>query len=368
MHKSIVIIPALNPDEKLCSLVRELAELNLRDIVIVDDGSTKSTYMGNDIFQKLEDNGCIVYRHDTNKGKGAALRTGIRGAIETYGNNIQLITCDADGQHLPIDILRVARELINNPTSLVLGTRDFSMENVPKKSKFGNRITSMFFYLTKKKKCPDTQTGLRGIPNCLIPLALEEQGDRYEYEMNFLSDAADMVDMIYLPIETVYEDGNKASHFRPVRDSLLVYGRPLRFLVSSLTSTVAEYIVFIVLALLFGSGEFLAQALSRMSSGGINFLMNKYWSFQSRKSGSKELLRYSILFGAQLIISATLIELLSMVMSALIAKIIVDTVLFLISYQIQRRWVFKKGDVVNERKIKSKKENAKGKVYMGHSI
>lgn len=368
MTKSIVIIPALNPDTRLCSLVNELKTLGMRDIVIVDDGSTKTIHNGRDIFFELEELGCIVYRHDTNMGKGAAIKTGIKGAMEIFGENIGVITCDADGQHLPIDIRRVANALNDNPMSLILGTRDFDRNNVPKKSKFGNKITSAFFYLTKKKKCPDTQTGLRGIPNCLLSLALEEQGKRYEYEMNFLSDAADMVEMVFVPIETVYEDGNKTSHFRPVHDSLLVYSRPLRFASSSLISTVFEYFLFILLALMFGSGAFLAQSGSRIASGIVNFLLNKYWSFGSKRSGSKELIRYSILFGVQLLVSATLITALSYVVSAIVAKVVVDTTLFFVSYQIQRRWVFKKGDVINERKITEKKENAESQVYMGSHI
>ena len=368
MAKSIVVIPALNPDTRLCSLVNQLMYMQLDDIIIVDDGSTISRREGKDIFFELEAMGCVVYRHEKNLGKGAAIKTGISKAIETFGNNVEIITCDADGQHLPKDIKKVADALKKNPTSLVLGTRDFEGSNVPKKSKYGNKITSAFFYLTKKKKCPDTQTGLRGIPNCLLSLALEEQGKRYEYEMNFLSDAADMVDMVYVPIETIYEDGNKTSHFRPVRDSVLVYSRPLRFASSSIISTVLEYVLFIILSLIFGSGAFLAQSGSRMASGVVNFLLNKYWSFGSKRSGSKELIRYSILFGVQLLVSAALITLLSYVVSAIVAKLIVDTCLFFISYQIQRRWVFKKGDVVNERKIKAKKENAKGKIYMGGSI
>ncbi|MCR4611827.1 MAG: bifunctional glycosyltransferase family 2/GtrA family protein [Lachnospiraceae bacterium] len=368
MAKSIIIIPALNPDLRLCYLVNELKNLGLNDIVIIDDGSTKRVHDGKNIFHEITKMGCILHRHNANLGKGAAIKSGIKTAIKTYGNNIEIITCDADGQHLPKDIRRVADALKENPTSLILGTRDFSGENVPKKSKYGNKITSLFFRITKKKKCPDTQTGLRGIPNCLIPLALEEQGQRYEYEMNFLSDAADINDMIYVPIETVYEDGNKTSHFRPVQDSLLVYGRPLRYASSSLISTVAEYALFILLEMFLGSGAFFAQAGSRIFSGIINFALNKYWAFGSKRSGSRELIRYSILFGAQLLISATLITALSYVMSAVIAKIIVDTCLFFISYQIQRRWVFKKGATTNERKIYKKTKNAKGKIYMGHSI
>jgi glycosyltransferase involved in cell wall biosynthesis len=203
MLKTTILIPAYQPNENMVTIVKQLSEMGYTHILIVNDGSDESTH---GYFLRAEMYGATLLHHSRNLGKGAALRTGIRYAKEHFPNDIGIVTADADGQHLPKDIKRVAEALKKNPTSLVLGTRDFEGSNVPKKSKYGNKITSAFFYLTKKKKCPDTQTGLRGIPNCLLSLALEEQGKRYEYEMNFLSDAADMVDMVYVPIETVYEE------------------------------------------------------------------------------------------------------------------------------------------------------------------
>lgn len=367
--KQVIIIPALNPDEKMIRLIRNLKEYGFERIIVVDDGS-EAVY--HERFDEAQTAGCLVIRHERNRGKGAALRTAIRTAQEMYGD-VSYITVDADGQHLPEDIRHVAEAMVQYPESLVLGTRDFSGEDVPKKSLLGNRITAKVFRLTTGIDCPDTQTGLRGIPSCLADLACETTGNRYEYEMNFLMDASQRVPFVTVPITTVYEDGNKCSHFRPVRDSVLVYKRPLRFIASSLTGAVCDVLLFAFL-LYFLTGEWnvtaqqslssgftqqgtggtaglqtfasgahvilFATIAARIGSGIVNFLMNKYWSFESRASGRREMMRYAILFVGQMFASAGLAMLLSLVIPSVAGKMIADTSLFIISYVIQQRWVF----------------------------
>ena len=370
LMKQVIIIPALNPDEKMLRLIGDLQAYGFERILTVDDGSSAEY---RHLFEEAQSRGCLVIRHEQNRGKGAALRTAMRTAEEVYGE-VSFITVDADGQHLPEDILHVAEAMELHPGSLVLGTRDFSGEQVPKKSLLGNRITAKVFRLTTGVDCPDTQTGLRGIPSCLRELACETNGDRYEYEMNFLMDASQRVPIVSVPITTVYEDGNKGSHFRPVRDSILVYKRPLRFVASSLTGAVCDVLLFALL-LYFLTGKWnvsvgqnlsgggmlqqgtagmsgfqqyaygahvilLATMAARIGSGIINFLMNKYWSFESRASGGREMLRYGILFAAQMFASAGLAMLLSLLMPSVAGKMIADTSLFFISYIIQQRWVF----------------------------
>ena len=109
-----------------------------------------------------------------------------------------------------------------------LANLHFDKEDVPPRSSMGNRITSAFFKLCTGVACSDTQTGLRGIPSSLIPLALSTKGDRYDYEMNFLMAAVKKVPLVMIPIETVYMNGNEQSHFHPVRDSFLIYKEPLK--------------------------------------------------------------------------------------------------------------------------------------------
>ena len=163
-NKIVVLIPALKPKKKLIVLTEQLVAIGFSKIIVVDDGS------GSDydcIFSEAEKQGCIVERYSNNKGKGAAIKIAIEKSIASFTDISGFVTADADGQHLPHDIKRVAEKLLSDENCLILGTRDFSVGNVPWKSRFGNRITSFFFRLTSGISCSDTQTGLRGIPACL---------------------------------------------------------------------------------------------------------------------------------------------------------------------------------------------------------
>lgn len=221
----VILIPAYQPEAGMIDLLSSLRELGLLHLVVVDDGGGE-TYA--ELFDKAREMGCVVAVHEKNRGKGAAIRTGILTAVEHFGRGIGIVTADADGQHLPSDIYHVATILCDHPHSLVMGVRNFGGEDVPWKSYWGNHITAGFFHLTTGVRCGDTQTGLRGIPSDLLDLALTEEGDRYDYEMNFLTDAVKRVPLEQVQIRTVYENDNKGSHFHPVKDSLRIYKRPLK--------------------------------------------------------------------------------------------------------------------------------------------
>lgn len=344
MNNTVILIPALNPDEKLVQLTEAVFAQGFKRIVVIDDGSDAECA---DFFRQAEEKGCVVARHEKNRGKGAALKTGIQTAIRNYGEGSSYITADADGQHLPEDMLKIAESLERYPDSLILGTRDFKSSNVPWRSRLGNRITSVFFRLTSGMSCPDTQTGLRGIPAALEKFALSVEGDRYEYEMNFLTDAARKVPFRFVPIQTVYLDGNSASHFRTVVDSALVYGRFLRFIGASLIGAATDFIAFYLLSVIILLPQtpkiFLATALARILSGTVNYLLNRFWSFQSRQPAGKEILRYCILFICQMGASAGLVSLLTLLpIPVVAAKLIVDICLFIVSFAVQKNWVFKK--------------------------
>ncbi len=225
---SAIIIPALNPDQKLISLVKRLREMDTSLIVIVNDGSRTNC---SPIFDKLESEyHCAICQHPENRGKGAALKTGIRYAASIYPQCAGYVTADADGQHTPEDIVRVAEVLEKNPRYLVLGTRNFSERNVPFKSRWGNRITSWVFRQSTGVRCPDTQTGLRGIPSEFTAACLAVPGDRFEYEMNMLLEAAgEGVRFLKVPIATVYLENNRSSHFHAVKDSFRIYANILKF-------------------------------------------------------------------------------------------------------------------------------------------
>lgn len=222
--KSIVLIPAYKPDSNMISLVSELAQRRL-DIVIVDDGSGKE-YRG--LFDAAEPNAQIIHC-EQNSGKGAAIKTGLEYIRDNYKPPYTVVTADADGQHRAKDIIRVSKAAKKRPGTLVLGCRTISRE-MPLRNWFGNFYTKIAFALATGMVSHDTQTGLRGFSDSLIPYMLNINGSRYEYEMNVLLHWARCNKPVFeIPIRTIYHDGNNNSHFNAVRDSFTIYGKILRF-------------------------------------------------------------------------------------------------------------------------------------------
>ena len=344
MMKATILIPAYQPNVHMLSLVRLLSGLGAEHILIVDDGSSASC---RPLFTDAERYGATVIHHDRNRGKGAALKTGIRAAGELFPSDCGIVTADADGQHLPEDILRVAEAISRHPDALILGVRNFAKGSVPWKSYYGNRITAAFFRASTGVRLHDTQTGLRGIPKCLYDTALETEGERYEYEMHFLEDCAKQVPFFQLPIATVYEDDNSGSHFRPVRDSLRVYERPLRFVTSSLLCSALDlalfWILMQVLPLATAAAITAATAGSRLVSSVVNYSLNRIWCFKSKENVARSGVRYLILLVIQAGASAALVTMISTVITnTLYAKIIVDVSLSVFSYYAQKHWVFQR--------------------------
>lgn len=335
-----IIIPALDPDEKMIGLIKECFRMGMKKIIVVDDASHENCL---DIFLKAEKMGCTVIHHKTNLGKGAAIKSALR---YLRCDDCSYITADADGQHLPSDIALIAGAMKENPDSLVLGVRNFSEHDVPFRSRTGNAFSSFFFRLATGVKCQDTQTGLRGIPHMLTDKLLSTDGDRYDFEMNFLVNAAkSSVRFVMIPIHTVYKDKNKCSHFHPLRDSFLIYKVPLKFCAASLISAAADLLLFMCLRYLFVSRSvsdiFAATACARVVSGAVNFFLNKKWSFRSGGATVSEALKYIILFVSQITLSSLIVKALSFIpINIVLIKCFTDTVLFIVSYAVQKYWVF----------------------------
>ena len=211
----IITIPAYEPDEALTTLVRRLLK-SFRSVVVIDDGSVRSRLP----FDELRrENGVIVLQHPENKGKGAALKTAFREIIRRFPNAAGTVTVDADGQHLPEDVLKVATSMISHPDTLTIGVRTFD-KDIPFRSRLGNLWTCGEFLLLTGVYVRDTQTGLRGIPKSLLRPFLDLPGERYEYEIAMLVNAVRTFGPVeQVPVSTVYSPGNPTSHYRPLADT-----------------------------------------------------------------------------------------------------------------------------------------------------
>lgn len=346
------IVPALRPDEHFIGFIASLRAAGFGEIIVVNDGSDSSF---DRVFQEAEDVlGCRVLKHAVNQGKGRALKTAFEYCINSVIGISDVITCDSDGQHLVEDIVAVADALAINRgrgvTAVVWGSRDFSKADVPWKSRFGNKTTSMLVKLVFGAYVGDTQTGLRGFPKELFERVAAIEGERFEYEMNvllMLLKARTPIEEI--PVRTVYHDlGNSQSHFRPVWDSLRVVLPLGRFAVSSVAGAAVDLLLYALLVNTLYGGKpdatkiVIAVVAARAVSSFVNFMLNRDWVFGSDAPQRIALLKYYALVGAILVGSAAGSVVLAQILHGHViwAKIIVDTVLFTLSYVAQRSWVF----------------------------
>ena len=302
--RTAVVIPAYKPDDRLPPYVQALKDAGIGKIVVVDDGSGQDYQR---FFEQIPEDGVShVISYQPNCGKGVALKRGMAWLLDECPGQDIVVTADSDGQHTVEDVLRMAEDLARDPSGLLLGSRDFSQEHVPPKSRMGNRITSVVFRLLYGCWVGDTQTGLRGFHRDLLPAMIAVPGDRYEYEMNVLIECAAM-------------------------NLLKYFGTSLDRQVGVLFIRVVPHIL-------------IATVAARILSGVTNFFLNRSFVFTDKGKVSRAFLRYLGVFLLVMLLSAVLTSSLHLWLgwSDNTAKIPVDIVLFFVSYHLQRRWVFQK--------------------------
>jgi glycosyltransferase involved in cell wall biosynthesis len=335
-----VLIPAWQPEQPLYILVESLAADGFGAIVIVDDGSGAEY---ESLFASLHKvPSVVILHHAVNLGKGRALKTGINYILSELPLIQGVITADADGQHAPCDIIRVGMALDTSSSRTVLGVRSF-VQDVPLRSRIGNSLTRQVFGFMTGARLSDTQTGLRAFARASLAELLVLRGERYEYEMTVLAHLCrDGRRPLELPIQTIYIDGNRASHFDPVRDSMRIYFVLLRFYFSSLLASGIDLAGF-TLTFAATHNLWLSVVLGRLSSI-VNFALNKTFVFHSRRSVQGSLWRY---YGLAILIAAASYGLIwaatrYLHWNVFAAKITVDVVLSLVSFSVQQTFVFRR--------------------------
>ena len=350
LNKKIpIIIPAYEPDEKMVALVENLKSAGFTEIVVVDDGSQGEGYQ--ELFSKVQSMGCVVLHHAVNQGKGRALKTAFNHCLYFYPDAVGCVTIDSDGQHTVKDMTACMEKLMEASNSLVLGVRDFNQEGIPARSVFGNKTTSRVMKLLTGLSISDTQTGLRAIPASFMKELLFEKGERFEFETNMLLATKESGrEIAEVPIETIYLEENKSSHFNPILDSIKIYTIFLKFIITSLSSSVVDIVLFTAFLAFLGDWSFgsvsnimLATVMARILSAGYNFAINYKVVFKSNKNAGGAILKYACLAVFIMIASGFLVEqlyALTMLPEVLI-KIPVDVLLFLVSFWVQRDFVYK---------------------------
>lgn len=334
-----ILIPAYKPDDKLVALTDQLLTHDDLKLVVVDDGSGEAF---RPVFEALDKRVTLISYPD-NKGKGGALKTGIRYIMDHMPECERLVTADADGQHRYADIRRVLDKSEEMPGALVLGSRAFDGD-VPLRSRFGNAMTRQVFAIASGVKVRDTQTGLRGFDRDGMRLFVDVPGDRYEYEINMLLTAARAEMPIYeVTIETVYLNDNESSHFNPLKDSLRIYACILKFACSSLICFGIDYVLFQLLRT-FIPLTWVSNLLARIVSASVNFMLNKKLVFKGNEKTLPAVLKYAALAVFIYLIDTAILALLyeKLGWSRYVVKIISGLLGYLISFSVQGRIVYRK--------------------------
>ena len=353
-----VVLPSLDPDEKLDTVIDGLLEYGFTDIILVNDGSKPENLPR---FQHAADTHKEVHllHHEVNRGKGAALKTAFAWFLENRPDGKGVVTVDGDNQHHPEDTRRCAQRMLETG-KVILGCRDFNQPDVPKRSRFGNHTTSAVFKIFCGMTLSDTQTGLRAIPRSAVERFMTVSGDRFEYETNMLLAMKTMgIPFEEVKIRTVYIEENKSSHFHVIKDSWRIYKLILahffRYTVSSLVCACVDTGMFAILDKALRAASVVVHDTvpyvgARVVSSLLNFFLNKKVVFQSEEKTGKAMLKYYLLavpqMAAQMLLTNGVYRLFGISETAgglrTLWYVIVMVCLYFISYTIQQRWVFVK--------------------------
>ena len=343
MNLRVALVPSYEPDFNLLEVAKDLLENNFT-VVVVNDGSSEKF---NEVFNQLPKE--VHYlSYVTNGGKGYALKYGMKYIKENF-NNCVVVTLDSDGQHKVKDALRICEECETQETdSLILGSRFFD-KKAPFKSRFGNFMARTSFLISTHHKIYDTQTGLRAFKSNLLDMMINVKGDRYEYEMNVLLESIKRdVPIKEVKIETIYINNNAGTHYNPFKDTMKIFKEVIKFSLSSLIGFGVDYTAFTLLTLIPCEWPYwliMCNIIARIISASVNFTINYKLVFKSKSNVLLAIIKYACL--ALFILGCGTLFLWLLVdkagMNKYLAKILVEVTMFIISWLIQRLFVFRRG-------------------------
>ena len=343
MKQRISLIPSYEPDDALLKITQELLETHNFTVFVVNDGSEASY---NEIFDKLDKR--IHYIHyKKNKGKGYALKVGLSFIQKHFKDNYIVVTMDSDGQHKVEDAVRVC-DACEEKGSFVLGSRYFD-KKAPFKSRFGNWMARTTFLISTHHKIYDTQTGLRAFDSSLIDTLINVEGNRYEYEMNvLLALIRQKTPIEEVKIETIYFNDNKGTHYNPLKDTWRIFKEVIKFSASSLIGFLVDYSFYTILTLVlpqtWAYRILISNIVARVISASVNFTINYKIVFKSKANVFLAILKYATLAVFILACNTALLWLLTekALWNPYLAKILVEVTMFIVSWLVQRLFVFRK--------------------------
>ena len=214
MQRSMIIVPTYNNQSSIKNVAKDILEHGY-DLIIVDDGSTEPV---ESLFSSSEKSNIYFIRHDVNKGKGAAITTGIKRAKEL---GFKYVGCmDGDSQHLASQMCKLIN--IYQEDQIIIGARNFNLEHIPNGSKFGRWFSNFWAQWDTGQKITDSLSGFRIYPISILDLDIKTS--RYDWEMEVLVRHADSGRKINeTKIECYYPaPEERISHFRKFNDTMAI--------------------------------------------------------------------------------------------------------------------------------------------------
>jgi glycosyltransferase involved in cell wall biosynthesis len=217
--KIVAIIPALNAERTITPVVVESRQ-HIEPVLVIDDGSSDAT---GDVAREA---GATVIRHDVNRGKGAALKTGFAWALENGFEAV--ITLDADGQHLAAEIPKFIQARRETSADLIIGGRSHLFEQMLPRRRMANRFSALCISIASGARISDSQSGFRLYSADLLR-TVKPRTNGFDMESEVIVRAGRRgLGIVTIPIELGFVNGIATSHYKPLKDTLRIAGTVVR--------------------------------------------------------------------------------------------------------------------------------------------
>lgn len=211
--KIAAIIPALNAERSIATVVAHTRR-HVEPVIVIDDGSSDAT---GELARAV---GATVLRHDVNRGKGAALKTGFAWALDASFDAV--ITLDADGQHLPDEIPMFLEEYAQSRADLIIGGRAHLFRQMVPIRRMANQFSAWCIAKASGAPIADSQSGFR-LYSARLLRAIHLRTDGFDMESEIIVRAGRRgFRIVTIPIDLGFVNGIATSHYKPLKDTLRI--------------------------------------------------------------------------------------------------------------------------------------------------
>ena len=199
----VVVIPIYNESQVIAQVLNDIIVSGTYTIIVVDDGSSDNSSQAARSIDNV-----ILLRHRINRGKGAAVKTGIHAANELHADCV--VTMDGDGQHDPNDIAHLVSPILDGPYDVVLGTRMQNHHGMPWIKIIANKVGNLVTLLLYGIYVSDSQSGFRAYSKNAAYI-IDTKADKYEYDSKVIREInANRLSFTEVPISVRYTDYSKS--------------------------------------------------------------------------------------------------------------------------------------------------------------